>query len=185
MNQQLNQIPNPYAPPAAPVADLEDRAGSGMAPFVSVGLFKFAVMSLVTFGFYEVFWFYWNWRLVRARTGAKITPVARAIFAIIFCYPFFAEVKKYSAQSAQLAAGPLAAGWIVTSLLFKLPEPAFLLSLLAFVFALPVQAQINRINAEVAPEAPRNERFSGLNWVGIVLGGLLLVLSIIGSFVPE
>ena len=56
------------------------------------------------------------------------------------------------------------------------------LSLLFFV--LPVQALASPINRTVTPELDLNNRFSVRNWVAIAVGDRLVVLLIIGSFLP-
>ncbi len=46
---------------------------------VSVG--KFAVMSLCTFGFYELYWAYKHWDAMRRREQERLSPFWRAFFA--------------------------------------------------------------------------------------------------------
>lgn len=184
----MNQIPSPYAPPTARVADVEDLPGAPV-PFFAVSLLKLAVMSVVTLGLYDIFWFYWNWRLVRLREGTRIMPFLRAFFSIFFCYQLFRKVRSFNVTGgpggADLMAGPLAIGWIALSLMSALPGNGYLLYLLGFVFLLPVQAAVNRINAQAAPTAPRNAGFTAWNWVGIVLGGLMYVLMVVGMMMPD
>lgn len=186
MDQQprLNQIPNPYAAPAAPLEVAPAATGhADEAPFFAVGTFKLAVMALITFGFYELYWMYRHWRTIRDREGISVMPVMRAIFAIFFTHSLFVRFRDYEIDGAPgpaagLAAGPLAVGWIVFGLLWKLPGPGWLLSMVTFMFLLPAQAAANRVNAAAAPEAPRNERFTAWNWVGIVIGTPLLLSSL-------
>lgn len=157
-------------------------------PFFPVSITKFVVMSLCTLGVYPVYWFDRNWRRIKTREHTNISPAFRAIFAYFYCYPCFRRIRNYDVPAltdSKLAAGPLAVGWIVTSLLWKLPDPYWLISLFAFVFLIPVQSRINRINAMVSPNYDLNNRFSAWNWVAVVLGGLLLVLGIIGTFLPN
>jgi hypothetical protein len=56
--------------------------------------------------------------------------------------------------------------------------------MLSFVFILPVQALANSINATAAPDHDPNARFTPWNWVAVVVGGAILVLGIIGTFLP-
>ena len=145
---------NPYAPPTTRVEDIPGTGAAGVPMFFPVSLLKFTVMSLATLGMYSIFWFYRNWSLVRQREGLSIIPAMRALFAIFFCYALLARVRKAAVESGiqpPIAAGPLAAGWIVCTLTSRLPEPYVLLVFLAFIFLLPVQAQVNRINAAVVP----------------------------------
>jgi hypothetical protein len=87
--------------------------------------------------------------------------------------------------SETIPAGPLAAGWIITSLLWRLPDPYWLVSMLPFLFMLPVQALANRINATVAPRHDPNRRFTAWNWVGVVFGVIFMILIIVGMFLPD
>ncbi len=168
-----------------------DDSGSDAAlpkepPFFSVSPTKLLLLSVCTLGLYEIYWFYKNWSLVKRREGTNILPVARSIFAYFFCYALFRRVSTHAAEvnCNDLPAGPLAVGWIVTTLLWRLPDPYWLVSFAAVLFLLPVQSAINSINAKIVPEHDRNERFGAWNVVALVVGGLVLVLVAIGTFLP-
>jgi uncharacterized membrane protein YozB (DUF420 family) len=55
----------------------------------------------------------------------------------------------------------------------------------AWVFLLPVQAAANRVNAAALPDHERNARFSLANWLVVALGGIVVILAVIGSFMPD
>lgn len=163
----------------------EHRQHAAPAPFFRVSTTKFLVLSLTTLSLYELYWFYKNWQLIRAREGTDISPAARTLFAFFFCYQAFCRVRDYPAPGAKnesLAAGALAIGWIVTALLWRLPDPYGLLSLAAVVFMVPVQVAAERVNQAVAPSSDPNDRFSVINWVTVAAGGLLLTLGVVGTF---
>ena len=185
---------NPYAPPTAAVSDIDGRSTSSETtgtPFFAVTTFKYVLMFVCTFSFYQIYWFYKNWQLIKERegfAGLRISPVPRAIFAVFFCYQCFARVRDYehpALKPGRLAAGPLAAGWIILSLLWRLPDPWWWLNTLTFLFVLPVQWRVNQINAAVAPDHDRNGRLSWLNWVAVGIGSLFILLAIIGTFMPQ
>ena len=175
---------NPYAPPevaveAAPGAD-------ATAPlFFPVTPFKLGVMSVCTLGLYQVYWFYMNWRLVRMRDRSTLWPVPRALFGVFFCYALFARIGRDGAARSIAGApamGWLAALWIVLTIAWRLPDPAWLVAMFSFVALLPVQAYANRVNAAAAPRHEPNRGFTALNWVAIVAGGSLWLLAIVGMF---
>jgi hypothetical protein len=144
-------------------------------------------MSVCTLGFYELYWSHRNWRAIKERDNSDIMPLMRAIFGLFFVYALFKRMRadgQQADQAVQLSAGPLAAGWIITTLLHRLPPPYSMLAMLAILWLIPVQAFVNELNATVVPDHPRNDSFTAWNWVAIVLGGLCFVLATIGSFLP-
>ena len=60
--------------------------------FFPVSRLKLLVMSLVTFGLYQIFWFYKNWQLLKAATGSNISPFWRAVFNGICCCSLIAKI---------------------------------------------------------------------------------------------
>ena len=78
----------------------------------------------------------------------------------------------------------MAAGWIVCTVLWKLPDPYWWVALGAILFMLPIQGYANAVNEAVAPSHDKNSRFTLWNWVVMVPGGLLLALAILGTILP-
>jgi hypothetical protein len=180
---------NPYAPPTAPVADVSDvdRRTIDPPPFFAVSLLKLAVLSVCTFGLYEIYWFYRNWTAIKVRERRLINPHRRALFSPIYCYQCFARVNDFAAPGlarGRLQAFALAAGWIMLVLAGRLPDPYSLISTFTFVFLLPVQRRANAIDAAVEPRHDANDGFSALNWVAIAVGGAVFVLGTLEWFVP-
>jgi hypothetical protein len=140
-------------------------------------------------GIYQLYWFYQNWRLVKRRTGEDIMPVWRALFGVFFCYSLFNRIRNHNADSSasKLAAGPLAAGWIILGVLGRLPEPYWLITFVSVVVMLPVQGAINTINDEEAPGLDPNSSFSAWNWVAVALGIPMMALMLYGALLlpPE
>ncbi len=181
--------PNPYAPPAAPVADVQPVRDAMPEPiFFAVSIPKLLLMSLCTLGLYPIYWFYRNWTLIMYQERLAISPAWRALFSIFYCYSCFARIRDFSHPAAPAAgsvpAGPLAAGFIVVSLLWRLPDPYWVVGLASPLFLIPAQRRANQINGALEPGHDPNARFSGLNWVALVGGGLLLLLAILGALMP-
>jgi hypothetical protein len=171
----------------ADIAPPEDVTGE--PPFFAVSVVKLAVMCLCTFTLYEVYWFYKNWQRIADREQLTAWPLLRAIFAVLYCYPCFARMRDHEGASqlnSRLPALPLAIGFIVTTLTWRLPDPWSLISLSSLLFLLPVQHYANRLNAEARPSHDRNSRFGAWNWVAVIIGGGLALLVMAGIFLgPE
>ncbi|MEY4561160.1 MAG: hypothetical protein RLZZ618_437, partial [Pseudomonadota bacterium] len=155
--------------------------------FFAVSVAKLVVLSMCTMGMYQVYWFYKNWEHIRLRDQPGIWSFPRAFFGVIFCYSCFSHIRKYGLKTGvtpALPAGVLAVAWILTTFVWKLPDPFWLLGFASVLWVVPVQTYVNQINTAVAPEHDPNRRFTGWNWFGVVVGGGLLVLMLIGTFMP-
>ena len=67
--------------------------------FFDVSVLKLVVMSTVTLTFYQIFWFYRNWKLAKER-GDDVIPILRAIFGVLFAYALFKEVRDTGRERA-------------------------------------------------------------------------------------
>jgi len=61
---------NPYESPQSAVSD--EVTSTASLKFFTTSTLKFVVMSICTFGLYELYWFYKNWVQVKARDGTSI-----------------------------------------------------------------------------------------------------------------
>lgn len=185
---------NIYAPPAATVEEVEPSVTPDTLPFYVVSVPKFFALFLATFGIYHVVWFYLHWRRYKHAHQADIWPVPRAIFAVFFTHGLLRAVDR------QARRGDLRPGWNPSSLataivlsiiaLNILPRLAgdymgpiwqigCTLALLGLVGHFSAQAQrvINRVCGD--PEGRSNARFTLLNIVWLVLGGLLWLMALV------
>ena len=154
--------------------------------YFSVSPLKLVIMSICTFGIYELYWYYKNWCLVKKRNMLYIMPFWRAFFAYFFCYSLFKRMRDTSESQKSkksIAAGPLATGWIVTTILWKLPDPYWLVTYFAVLFILPIQLVVNEINQIASPKHRHNRNFTGWNLAGILIGGPLFLLLLIGTLI--
>jgi len=139
--------------------------------FFAVSILKLVLLSLCSFGLYQVYWFYKNWQYVKERERLGIRVAWRVLVPYCYCYQLFKRVRDYDHPALELSsleAGPLAIGWILTVFAGLLPSPYFLLNYLGFVFLVPVQLRVNQINAAVLPGHYRNTRFTVGNWIWLI-----------------
>lgn len=179
---------NPYAPPETETSALKSGFEATEAGyFFEVPVWKLVLMSVCSFGVYELYWFYRQWKAIKARELAMIRPFWRAVFPIFFCYQCFSNVRDELGEEEGKGKSPglLATGFIVTSLTSRMPDPFWMISLCGFLFLLPVQRWATRVNSVKTPERDLNNRLSWKNWTLVLIGGLAILLMIISLFIPE
>ncbi len=176
---------NPYAPPGTEVADLAPVQATAQPWYHATSALKLLLLTLATGGIYQYVWFYKNWKLHRLRSGEEVSPAARTFFAVFYCYPLLQRIRSAGAGSpgATFPAGPLATLWIISSLLWKLPDPYWLVIFLAPLALLPVQRAINTINQQQVAGHDPNTRITAWNWVVLVMGLPIFALAVYGTFV--
>jgi hypothetical protein len=157
--------------------------------FFPVSILKLTLLSVSTFGLYELYWIYKNWSFVRERENQSILPFWRAFFAYLFCYSLFKRIAGSCTEAGierRLVPGPLAVVWIALWLGgVYLPNPFRLASYLSFVPLLLVQAAVNALNQKVAQDHDPNNRFTRINFVWLIVAGLFSILIIFGALLPE
>ena len=166
---------DPSAP--APAAAAPSAAS---APFFAVSLPKLAIMSIFSFGLYQVYWFYRNCQLIEKREGRDFALMARALFSVFFCYRLFARVATAgaAADAGHLRAGMLAAIYVVTSVFWLASDWGLIIANLGVLPLLAVQRVANRVNANQAPGHDPNRRYSVWNVAIMVLGLLVQAASV-------
>jgi hypothetical protein len=158
-----------------------------LPPFFPVPRLKLAILSVCTLGLYEFYWFYKNWQLIKQRENSPLSPFWRAFFAPFFVYPLFQRIALSAAAQhcARISPGFLAAAWFILLCLWRLPDPYWLASTLTFVPLLSVQSAVSELNQKVAPASDTNHRFTPAAIAVCVVGGILFLLAVVGSFLPE
>lgn len=148
-----------------------------------ISLNKFIILSIVTFGLYEIWWIYKAWRFYQQKEKSDIMPALRAIFSVFFLNSLFtkilesAEDKGYKENYSPVL---LFAGFMIFNLLAKLPEPFWLISVFSFAFLIPPFKALNHAK-ENSTDFIVNEQKSfsgqqiGLLVFGIICWGLALL----------
>jgi hypothetical protein len=150
------------------------------APWFRVGTAKLLLMCVVTFGLYQIYWFYQQWRHVQRR-GERVHPALRTLFAAIFCYPLFRRVSADAVDRGvpQVpSAVACAVAFVLLSMTWRLPAPWSSLSLLSLLPLAMVQRAASAAALAAVPTADPNTRLTPVNWVGVVFGVSLLVMAV-------
>ena len=152
------------------------------AVFLYISATRFVAMSLVTFGLYQMYWMYRNWRFLKERDNLSIEPFWRGVLGIFYVRELLKSVRNDRYANGIIPCwfsdGSLAGGWIllvvIGSALGWLSNPAvctfgILLQALSFLFLLPVQEYVNRVN-ERLPLAPKHDDWSVGQTIVLVVG---------------
>ena len=153
--------------------EISTDTNSDNIKYFSVSLGKLATLSVATFGLYELYWFYKNWQAVEEQGKEKISPFWRTFFTLIFCYGLFKRVL-ISAQkqgyTESYSPGWLAALYIIITVMWKLPDPLWLVAFLSFIPLLTVQQAISFNNFKVDSEHKKYDSFTNAEIIIIIIG---------------
>lgn len=149
--------------------------------FYAISNTKLIMLSILTFGLYEIYWFYRQWKFVKKVKNLKLTPWARGLFAPLFAYSLFKyifELSKDADEKQTPSAGWLAAGYFILVSMGRLSGWGWMISFLSVLPIIPAQ---NHINLLFKKDFPKTEVSTTFNWkevVAMIIGGIILLLSL-------
>ena len=138
---------------------MADNRQTSTVDLFSISPARLALLSVLTIGLYEIYWFYRNWKALKGIDPEVKHPFWRAVFTVFYCYSLFKKVlgaaKKLNYKGAY-NPGPLATtyiillligdGWGRASNLDKDTDITLMIvSLLSFVPLLYIQRALNFI----------------------------------------
>jgi hypothetical protein len=156
--------------------------------FFNVGNTKLVLMTMSTFGVYEVYWLYKNWSAERSLSEASLSPFLRALFAPAFIFSLAERIKERSLAMGlptTLAPGLVGTAFIVLSVLANAPDPYWMLCLFAGIALVPIQSEIARINEASGIVRGKEARYSVPNIVWLLIAGLIWLLLLTGMMSPD
>ena len=169
-----------------PPRPLVEQQYHGPLPFYSVREEKLAILSLATFGLYQVYWFYKNWALAKAQYRPKIHPLWRAIFSPLYCFSLAASVE-CAARAARVRkrGSPvlLALSYLGICNLGFLEGPLGLLCLFSFIPLIPIQRQIQRVHEALRPDLDSTVGWSMASYAALVMGFVPFTVAAVALFV--
>ncbi|MFT5175633.1 MAG: hypothetical protein ACI8W7_003825 [Gammaproteobacteria bacterium] len=177
----------------APSADL--TAVPGDQTFFVSSIRKVAVLYVMTFGVYALYWFYKHWDSLAPHLDKKVIPALRALFSIFFTHSLFRQFDSGAQRAAlkpdwrpELSATLLVVALIVSQIAdgiarrsdeFGHVDWIGYVAMIAVVFPMITAQRVANAAAEDI-EARANSNFSVVNWLIIVIGGCFWLIVAFG-----
>lgn len=154
----------------------------------------YILLCFVTFGLYNVYWFYKQWRFVKQHDGIDVIPFLRAWFGILFAHSLFDRLNDIAVEKGHVGIlyNGYATGFVTLAILGNLltrilPTPFDFLAALgipAYLFVVPTLKQVNYIVKQTFPG--RNDPTVTLvELILLIVGGLFVGLSLLGLLVED
>jgi hypothetical protein len=165
----------------------EKSVADEASTYFSVAPIKFVIMSFGTFGIYDLYWFYKNWCHIKQKNNLNIMPFWRAFFAPLWSYSAFTHIQNEINKkelSIKLNTVLFAILYFIIQATWKLPEPYMLISVFSFLLIVPANNATTLINKKIDSGFIQNSKIESWNWLAVVVGLPLMVLGVIGTFLP-
>ncbi|ADE35989.1 DUF4234 domain-containing protein [Methanohalophilus mahii] len=117
----------------------------------SIPLWKFILLSLITFGIYEIYWMYKQWKFLKLKDDLNISPFWRSILAIIFLHELLERIATLADNVGYEKASSTKMNtfrfvfWFLTASInkFQIPLPFGLITYLHFLALINAVQSIN------------------------------------------
>ncbi|PKP59405.1 MAG: hypothetical protein CVT89_01320 [Candidatus Altiarchaeales archaeon HGW-Altiarchaeales-2] len=158
-------------------------------------IWHLVLLSIATFSFYEIYWFYRNWKHLKAHVGLDISPGWRTVglfvplVGLVLEYDQFNDIRKYARNAgcmADYSPGLLLSIVIICNVIaLHAPDPYWLIGFLGVLPLTVVQAVLNSYWEKEQQEFKERTSFSWKQIILLIIGGLFWALVIISMFIPE
>jgi len=161
-----------YAPPQEPYA--APGAAHREPMFFHISGARLVLMSIASWGLFELYWIYRNWQYLKERDGLNIRPFWRGVFSIFFIHKLMGTIhddpQANRVVKAAFSPSLLATIWVVMLLVGNISGKAedpglnllgLVVSFPSFLLFLPVQNYINAVNKAISPDTPHTKWSAG------------------------
>ncbi|MDO8728010.1 MAG: hypothetical protein Q7J35_18310 [Candidatus Methanoperedens sp.] len=150
-------------------------------------VWQFVILSILSFGLYEIYWFYKNWKSIKEHEKLDISPFWRAFFTVIFAYSLFEKVRvlaKEKGSTENFSSALLTVIFVALTLLSRLPEPYMWISIFSVGPLIFVQKALNYYWQQEQTHLQTRTKLSRNEIVLIIIGGIILILILIFYIQP-
>lgn len=170
------------------IVDIRKNRKDTELAYFPVSHVKFAILSMVTLGLYQFYWFYKQWVYVRDRDDSSIMPFFRAIFLPLWFYALYLELKKDSLE--RFGRSRLPGAPIIVLLLILLIAFNFLgysntivgfAEYLSFLCLMPFANYVVYINRKSKQALAANSRFRPRHYILSTLMSFVLIYTFLST----
>jgi|GEM_PF-2617054 len=159
--------------------------------FLYIPISRLVLMSILTFGLYELYWMFMNWDYLRDEKHMKVQPMSRVVFREIFIYSLLRRIHDDPDSNAihkpTFFAIGLAFLWFVLSTLrgITASDNTVCIKMIAafipsFLCLIPVQLYVNAVRRKQYPDMQYYSWTTG-HIIMLVIGCVLWSLLILGA----
>lgn len=152
------------------------------------------ILSIATFGLYEVYWFYRNWKQFKLHKNLDISPGWRTvgllvpIYGLVLAYEQLRDIKDFTRAAGinkTYSPGWTLFTWLMLGALGLLPNPLSLLSPLSVLPLTTVQNVLNSYWEKEHPVLIEKTELSRGQIALLIIGVIWWALVLVGTFIPE
>jgi hypothetical protein len=154
---------------------------------------KFVLLSILTFGLYEIWWIYKSWRYFNERQNLGINSAIRTVFSGIYLIPLMNRIKRNS-KDLNINVGYssifLFTGYLIFEIIGAVSDEFWLVSVFSFLFLLKPYATLQKSLIKDSEENIRtknrfNTRQKFLIVIGIICWVFFILVFINGNQATE
>jgi predicted nucleic acid-binding Zn ribbon protein len=155
-------------------------------------VWRFVLLTIATLGIYQVYWFYRNWKHFKIHKNLNISPGWRTvglfvpILGALLAYRQFRDIADFAKEAGvdkTYSPELVFFSWLILQCLcLLLPDQLMFLCFLTIWPLAVVQRVLNAYWEKEQPGLPVRTNFSGGEIALLIIGGTLLILTLIGSF---
>jgi hypothetical protein len=178
------------------------RPTEGPIAYIPVGarysyaqpVWQFVLLTLFTFGLYEIRWFYRNWKYLKLQHGLDISPGWRTvglfipIVNIVLIVLQLRDIRYYTRAAGcvrTFSVAGVSIAYVILTLLWLLPHPYWILCILRVWPLAIVQDVLNEYWRKVQPQLMERRRFSGGQVALLILGAFIWLIFLLALLLPS
>jgi hypothetical protein len=157
-------------------------------------VWHFVLLSIITFGIYDIYWYYRNWKNLRSFKNLNFSAVWRTVglcipilnlFLIYHAHKQYRNLVNEEGIQRDIYPGIIVMVIIISTGLTNLPDPYWLLCFVGTIPLAIVQSVLNELWIKVQPEHIHRTKLHGRQIFLIVVGGIVWFLAILGMILPD